>query len=170
MNLYLYLHSSLTDRGDFLIEFAIFTFIVVWLAYFLTGRGYNNIIAVRWSTHLWFFSFSFQTGFVLTESCFSLSLLFFLRPTLTNQISKSYSSKRVTSTIPFLHPYDFFYSRLKADSSQGRKHCNGMFVDISLVKRQDLIMRAIDALAFPYHDRVTIQVLSMFYHLLMFDG
>lgn len=33
-----------------------------------------------------------------------------------------------------------------------------MSVDISLVRRQDLIMRAIDALAFPYHDKVTLQV------------
>ena len=34
-----------------------------------------------------------------------------------------------------------------------------MSVDICLVRRQDLIMRAIDALAFPYHDKVTLQVL-----------
>jgi hypothetical protein len=33
-----------------------------------------------------------------------------------------------------------------------------MSVDITLVRRQDLIMRAVDALAFPGHDRVTLQV------------
>lgn len=38
-----------------------------------------------------------------------------------------------------------------------------MSIDISLVRRQDLIMRAVDAVAFPHHDRVTIQVNKYFY-------
>ena len=41
---------------------------------------------------------------------------------------------------------------------QGRVNCTGMVLDISLLKRHDCIFRVIDALAFPYHDKVTIQV------------
>ena len=43
-----------------------------------------------------------------------------------------------------------------------------MSVDISLVRRQDLIMRAVDAVAFPHHDRVTIQVFPYLSYILLF--
>jgi hypothetical protein len=63
--------------------------------------------------------------------------------------------------------YSFFASVFRflspsfSPSSQGRKYAKGMSVDISLVRRQDLITRAIDALAFPYHDKVTLQVFAV---------
>lgn len=43
-----------------------------------------------------------------------------------------------------------------------------MSVDISLVRRQDLIMRAVDAVAFPHYDRVTLQVIPTFSYFCYF--
>ncbi|CAE7706893.1 ccdc47, partial [Symbiodinium microadriaticum] len=104
--------------------------IFVWILCYLYGRMANEKIAVNWiNTYKSYFDENFA----------------FMSSASTAKPDPNALLHRET-----LADYSFFAS--------GRVNCAGMYLEINLLKRHDVVMRVIDALAFPFHDKVTIQI------------
>lgn len=135
-NLFMKLSRALQSSGDilgtntFLLEMILCGVLIVWTIMFFYGRNANKVIATKWIRNH--------------------------QELLQTQFAKLSSGSADTSDAgallfkESLNNFTFFAS--------GRIHCEGLVGSVSLLRRHDLIMRAVDAIAFPHHDKVTFQI------------
>lgn len=122
--------GDLMGEKHFFVEITFLCLLAMCIWNYVYGKISNRMIAIRWiSTHKQVFSDQFALISAASNE----------EPNPDELLSqKSFTE------------YKFFAS--------GRKNCTALLAEITLLKRNDIFWRIIDALAYPYHDKVTLKI------------
>lgn len=127
----LYASGDISGKNNFFIEITLLCVVGFCIWSFVYGKLSNRILAIKWiSVHRELFAEHFSLISAASNA----------DPNPDELLSQNngYNS------------YKFYAS--------GRKNCQALLSEVILLKRNDLFWRIIDALAFPYHDKVTTQI------------
>ena len=125
----LYASGDISGNNSFMIEVTFLCFVGFCIWSFVYGKISNRIIAIKWiNEHKDLFSDQFS---------------------LISAASNAEPNPDELLSQDGYNIYKFYAS--------GRKHCKALLAEISLLKRNDIFWRVIDALAFPAHDKVTMK-------------
>lgn len=126
----LYESGDISGQNNFFIEISFLCLLGLCVWNYVYGKITNRILAIKWIA---------VNKEILAEQFSLLSAACNAEPNPDELLSqeKGYNVFR-------------FYA-------SGRKHCTAFFAEISLLKRNDIFWRIIDALAFPSYDTVKLQ-------------
>lgn len=128
----LYASGDISGNNHFFIEFTFLCFLGMCIWQYVFGKIANRNLAIKWITvHKDLFAEQFSL--------------------LSAASNAEPNEDELLSQEKGFNSFQFYAS--------GRRHCTALLAEITLLKRNDIFWRVIDALAYPTHDKVTLQLI-----------